>query len=169
MAQNLDLSAAQVVIDRAFRSRAYDTLHEHAKLVAQSLGPGKVVGTIRVADHLHIPFTITHIDKDDATVIAPAVDPAAEAHSLAQQGLGHQTTVVGTHRHTQLSEIRGQRRTVKHNNYFGRGLDAAAPGATDPIEITYVKASSTLIASSTTSARGSSKKKPLVGLGVVGT
>jgi hypothetical protein len=43
------------------------------------------------------------------------------------------------------------------------------PGATTPIEITYLSASSTLIASGITSARGSIRKKPEVGFGVVGT
>ncbi len=46
---------------------------------------------------------------------------------------------------------------------------AAAPGATTPIEMTYFNASSTLIRSSITSARGIIRKKPEVGFGVVGT
>src|SRR5574337_763981 len=42
-------------------------------------------------------------------------------------------------------------------------------GATTPIEMMYFSASSTLIASGTTSARGIIRKKPEVGFGVVGT
>ena len=42
-------------------------------------------------------------------------------------------------------------------------------GATTPIEITYLSASSTLIDRAMTSLRGSIRKKPEVGFGVVGT
>src|SRR5262252_71309 len=42
-------------------------------------------------------------------------------------------------------------------------------GATTPIEMMYFSASSTLIASGTTSLRGIIRKKPEVGFGVVGT
>ena len=54
----------------------------------------------------------------------------------------------------------------------GSGVGAATTregGATTPIEITYFKASSTLIASGITSARRTIRKKPEVGFGVVGT
>ncbi len=53
----------------------------------------------------------------------------------------------------------------------GRGIGRVARigGATTPIEITYLSASSTLIASAMTSLRGSIRKKPEVGFGVVGT
>src|SRR5687767_52225 len=46
---------------------------------------------------------------------------------------------------------------------------AGGGGATTPIEMMYLSASSTLICSGTTSARGIIRKKPEVGLGVVGT
>ena len=43
------------------------------------------------------------------------------------------------------------------------------PGDTTPMETTYFSASSTLMSSSITSALGIIRKKPEVGLGVVGT
>jgi hypothetical protein len=55
------------------------------------------------------------------------------------------------------------------------GFDAADSfervdgGATTPMEMTYFSAVSTLISSSMTSLLGSIRKKPEVGLGVVGT
>ena len=49
------------------------------------------------------------------------------------------------------------------------GCAGAVSGDTTPIEMTYFSASSTLIVSSITSARGIIRKKPEVGLGVVGT
>ncbi len=42
-------------------------------------------------------------------------------------------------------------------------------GATTPMEMTYFKASSTLIFKTMTSVRGTIRKKPEVGFGVVGT
>ena len=50
---------------------------------------------------------------------------------------------------------------------IGRG--SRIGGTTTPMEMTYFSASSTVIFSSTTSARGTIRKKPDVGLGVVGT
>ena len=50
----------------------------------------------------------------------------------------------------------------------GRG-GAGGGGATTPMEMMYFSASSTLICSGRTLVRGISRKKPLVGLGVVGT
>src|SRR6185369_14685474 len=49
------------------------------------------------------------------------------------------------------------------------GRSMRVGGATTPIEITYLSASSTLIESAMTSLRGSIRKKPEVGFGVVGT
>src|SRR5512137_2006334 len=46
---------------------------------------------------------------------------------------------------------------------------AAGGGLTTPIEMMYFSAWSTLISSSTTSLRGTIRKKPEVGFGVVGT
>jgi hypothetical protein len=42
-------------------------------------------------------------------------------------------------------------------------------GATTPMEMMYLRASSTLMSSSMASLRGSIRKKPEVGFGVVGT
>ena len=49
----------------------------------------------------------------------------------------------------------------------GRG--SRSGGTTTPMEMMYLSASSTDILSSTTSARGTLRKKPDVGVGVVGT
>ena len=49
---------------------------------------------------------------------------------------------------------------------FGSALTG---GATTPIEMMYFSASSTLMRSAITSARGTIRKKPEVGFGVVGT
>jgi hypothetical protein len=49
------------------------------------------------------------------------------------------------------------------------GKALGPPGTTTPIEMMYFNASSTLISNSTTLALGIIRKKPEVGLGVVGT
>jgi hypothetical protein len=46
---------------------------------------------------------------------------------------------------------------------------ARGGGATTPIEMMYLRASSTLMAKGSTSSRGIIRKKPEVGFGVVGT
>ena len=51
----------------------------------------------------------------------------------------------------------------------GLGRDGEASGATTPIEMMYLSASSTLISSSTTESLAIIRKKPEVGFGVVGT
>jgi hypothetical protein len=50
-----------------------------------------------------------------------------------------------------------------------RPAAAARSGPTTPMLMTYFSASSTLMRSASTSARGIMRKKPEVGLGVVGT
>src|SRR5690606_12087965 len=114
-----------------------------------------------------------------------AVHPAAQAHALADQLFGDQAAVVGTHRHTvfrfqdsdraALSATGVARGSALRSAGVGSGCAGGTAtagetgGATTPMEITYFRASSTLIFSSTTSARGTMRKKPEVGLGVVGT
>ena len=49
------------------------------------------------------------------------------------------------------------------------GAGAGGGGTTTPIEMMYFSASSTLMRSAITSARGTIRKNPDVGLGVVGT
>ena len=83
----------------AARTRAHESFDLDAELVAQAFGGREHLGPVRIADHLHVAFAVAQVDKDDATVIAAAVDPAAQGDGLADQGIGHKTAVVGTHGH----------------------------------------------------------------------
>ena len=138
---------------------------------------GEHVGAIRVTDDLHVAFPVAQIDENDTAMVTTAVDPSAKGHGLADQGFGHQTAIVGTHGHKNLSltapQIACGPRVQKNQGGGGRlaftCMAAGPPGTTTPMEITYFKASSTLIFSSITSARGIIRKKPDVGFGVVGT
>ena len=91
------LAALQALVDGARRPRAHQALDLDAELVAQALGRLEHLRSIRIAHHLHVAFAIAQVDEDHAAVVAPAVHPSAQGHGLAQQGLGHKTTVGGTH------------------------------------------------------------------------
>ena len=135
VAQHLDLAAAQVVIGGATRALAHHAAHLYAELVTQAFGAGEHIGAIRVADHLHIPLAVAHIDKNHTAMVAPAVDPSTQGNRLTQQGFGHQTAIVGTHGHRHLSGDRhGARRNGEH--YFAGIRPSAGLGCTAPIEMT---------------------------------
>jgi hypothetical protein len=48
---------------------------------------------------LALAFAVTQVDEDHTTVVTPTVHPATQLDVLAVEGLGHQTTVMGTHSH----------------------------------------------------------------------
>jgi len=104
--QQLDLSALDGFVGGAGRARAHHALDLDAKLVAQALGDSKHLGPVGVADHLQRAFAVAQVDEDHAAVVAPAVDPAAQADGLAQQGFGDQTAIVAAHRHVKAFKNR---------------------------------------------------------------
>ena len=190
VAQHFDLAAAQVGVVGAAGAGAHHADDLQAVLVAHILGGGEHVGAVRVAHHLHQPFAVAQVDEDDAAVVASAVGPAHQRDGLRQQAFIDEAAVGGS----QLSSPRSSGLAGMHRRHRARpsaaptaaaacgavqpiGFRAAAGaaaggrpgGATTPIEMMYFSASSTLIASGTTSARGIIRKKPEVGFGVVGT
>ena len=104
MAQHFNLAAFEVVVGGAFWAGTNQAFDLDAKFIADAFRCFEHVGAVRVADHLHIAFAVTNIDKNDATVVTAAVDPPAQSYSFAQQGFGHKTAIVGTHSHRVLSE-----------------------------------------------------------------
>ena len=102
VAQYFNLAALEGIVGGAAWSRAHQALDLNTKLVAQSLGCLEHVGTVRVADHLHIAFPVAQVHKNDAAMVTPAVDPAAQGYLLAHQGFSHKTAIVGTHGHKLL-------------------------------------------------------------------
>ena len=99
VAEHLDLAGGDIVVGGAFGACAHQALDLHAELVAQVFGHLEHLGAVRIADHLHIAFAVAQVDEDHATVVATAVDPAAQGYSLAQQGFGHLTAIDRTHCH----------------------------------------------------------------------
>ena len=78
---DLDLPGGQVGIDRLGRALHHPALGaEHvlgAQLVPQLEGLPRLV---RVEDQLHQPGPVAQVDEDEAAVVAPAMDPARDAH-----------------------------------------------------------------------------------------
>ena len=103
VAQDFNLSALQTFVDGSRWAGTHQAFNLNAEFVAQAFGGGKHFGAIRVAHHLHIPFAITQIDKDHATMVAAAIHPAAQGNGFAHLGFGHQTAIVGAHGHSCLS------------------------------------------------------------------
>ncbi len=103
VAQHFDLAAFQAVVNRAFGARAHQALDLHAELVAHAFGGLEHVSAVGVADHLHVAFAVAQVDKDDAAVVAAAVDPTRQGDGLAQQGFGDKTAIVGAHGHGKTS------------------------------------------------------------------
>jgi len=97
VAQHLNFSALQVVIDGAFGAGAHHAFDLHAKLVAYLFSRAKHVGPVRVADHLHVAFAIPQVDEDHAAMVTPAIDPAAQADALPHHAFSHQTAIGRTH------------------------------------------------------------------------
>jgi hypothetical protein len=94
VAQNFNLATFEAVVGGAFWASAHQAFDLDAKLIAQTFGSFEHVGAVGVAHHLHIAFAIAHVDKDHATMVTAAIDPAAQADGLAHQGFGNKTAVV---------------------------------------------------------------------------
>ena len=156
--ENLNVATAHILIDRALRPSTHQPLDAHTKLVAKGLRHGKELWPIWVTHNLGNAVSISQIDEDHAAMVTSAVDPAAEAHGLVELLEVERSAVVGAHGDQALPGV-------------GRSsaLVWAAAGGTVPIETTYFRAASTGMLRAMTSDLGIIKKKPDVGLGVVGT
>ena len=98
VSENLDLAGHHVGIHGAFGALAHATLHLQDELAPHLLGGCKGLLGIGVENDLYQARAVAQIDEDDAAVIAPPVNPAAQHDLLAEQGLGDLTAVVATHR-----------------------------------------------------------------------
>ena len=152
-----------------------------------------ICGAVGVADDLHQAFAVAQVDEDHAAMVAAAVRPAHQRHGLAEQRFADQAAVGCSHAIAPDSRFlvaadalaaagwaalaaarrgRAERLPGVQPGQFRAAAafgSATLRGATTPIEMTYFSASSTLMRSAITSARGTIRKKPEVGFGVVGT
>ena len=76
-------TARNVGIHRSLRAGTHLARDLEAELVAHRLGNREHFRTIRIADDLRQALAVAQVDKDDATVVAPTMGPAAESHFLA--------------------------------------------------------------------------------------
>ena len=180
MRQHFDLAAEQVGVDRAFGAPAHDAGDLEHKLVTHRFGSGESFLAVRVGNDLHHAFAIAQVDEDDPTMVTAPVRPAAKYYGLAEFGGADFTAVVSTHFGGGWRMGNGKWwavliRPAAHYLQFTFHLHwvplplPLLPGTTTPMEMTYLSASSTLMSSSITSDLGIIRKKPEVGLGVVGT
>ena len=103
MAQDLDLSAFQAVVDSALGACPHQTFDLHAKLIAQAFRGLEHLGTVWITNHLHIAFAVAQVHKNHAAMVAAAVDPSAQGNGLAHEGFGYKTAIVRAHCHGVLS------------------------------------------------------------------
>src|SRR5690606_8384671 len=99
MTQNFDLTALEFVVGGTGWSGAHNAFDLHAVFTAHIFGGGEHLGAVRIAHHLYVAFTVAQVDENHTTMVASAVDPAAQGHGFAHQGFGHQTAIVGAHGH----------------------------------------------------------------------
>jgi hypothetical protein len=67
------------------------------ELVAELLGLGKLLLVVGVEDDLQQAIAVAQVDEDDATVVAPAMDPAGNRNLLTDQLFIDLAAVVRTH------------------------------------------------------------------------
>ncbi|MNC84711.1 hypothetical protein D3C83_02720 [compost metagenome] len=161
--QHFHFPALKVGIDRAHGPLAHLARHAQHEFAAQPVRGPESLRRIRVAHDLHQALAVPQVDEDNAAVIAAPVHPAEQGHFVPEMFAADPAAVFATHYWlTAFGGTATGRATVP----FLRPLP---PGETTPIEMMYLSASSTDMSSSITSLFGSIRKKPEVGLGVVGT
>ena len=148
--QHLDLAGDEVGVLGTGRAAAHLAGDAQAELVAYALGSGKGLGAVGVADHLDQALAVAQVDEDDPTVVAAAVGPAKQGDDLVEVGGVDSPAVIGAHGKELYDGLEGLRSPPAG--------DACGVGETTPIEITYFRASSTLMSSSTASRRGTMMK-----------
>ncbi len=194
--EDLDLTADQPGVDRAFRARADPPGNADDVFVAQLLGGSKCLGAVRITYHLNQALAVAQVDEDDAAVVATPVHPAADSDGLAKSFAVDEAAIVGAFqcslrkdggaalRRRRLVEgrwvVSGRTLRTRRANAARRdpvlpgqfrwssaGVEARATGATPgecslgattPIEMMYLSASSTVMSSSCTRVTGSITK-----------
>ena len=105
VAKNLDFARGNGIVGGAFRAGAYQAFDLDAELVTQVFGQFEHFGAVGVAHDLHEAFAVAQIDKDNAAVVAPAIDPAAQGNGLPHQGFSNLTAINRTHRHLRVASF----------------------------------------------------------------
>ena len=105
VAENLDFSSGNGLVGGTFRTGAHQPFNLDAELVTQVFGQFEHFWSIGVAHDLHEAFAVAQIDKDNAAVVASAIDPAAQGNGLPHQGFSNLTAINRTHRHLRVASF----------------------------------------------------------------
>ena len=97
LSQNLDLARLHLRIDGAFLTRPHASDDAQDIFASHAIGEREALFGIRVEDNLHDPFTIAHVQKDHAAMIAAALHPAAEFNGFADERCSDVAAVVRAH------------------------------------------------------------------------
>ena len=129
---HLDRARGYRVVDRALGTVPNRSFDAHDVLGANAVcSAGKSAGRIVATDvlgidhHLHDPGGITEIDEQDATVIAPVVDPAAQ-HHVAPDVVGAEIArAIGSHHRVASGSV--VRRLCSHAATAVREISSCSP------------------------------------------
>ncbi|MNG99087.1 hypothetical protein D3C79_582480 [compost metagenome] len=97
MSKHLNFASRHILVGLAFRARTHGTDDLDAELVTQFEGFVEGRFLIRIEEHLDDAFAVTHINKDQATQIAAAVDPTTQSDFLADVGQIQLPAIFSTH------------------------------------------------------------------------
>ena len=82
----------------SFRTNSQFTLNPQYEFIAQGFGTGKHIGFIGVEYNLQKSFLIAQVDKDNATVIAPAINPTTGTYLVIEMLAVEFTAIMRAHR-----------------------------------------------------------------------
>ena len=93
----LNTPRCNAFINHAFGAFAHRTFNTQNIFVACAVGKVKHCFVVGVDNHLHNPGAVAHIKKDNAAVVAPAIDPSAHLDGIADEFGGHCAAVMRAH------------------------------------------------------------------------
>jgi hypothetical protein len=128
--EDLDLAGGQVNVLGAFRAAAHLAIDFHHPLGAQLLHllERRAAG---IGHHLAQPVMVAQVDEQQAAVVADAVNPAGEAHVLADVAFAERAAVVGAVAMHHGAALNWPSKTARGTNARGPRI-AAQPHSAPP-------------------------------------
>src|SRR5436853_4289389 len=74
--EHFDFTRDEIRIRRPRRTQPDPPGDRNAIFVTQLFADGERFGAVRIANDLHQPLAVAEIDKDDPTMVTPAMNPA---------------------------------------------------------------------------------------------
>ena len=95
--EHFHFAGRHVAVYISFVARTHQTGDLNAKLITQFRGQFERRIAVRIKEHLHNAFTVTHVDKNQAAEIATTIDPTTQRHFLSNMGLIELPAIFCTH------------------------------------------------------------------------